>query len=78
MLPFDEKIVDLLIPVSDANAADDDGAIALMYAARGENEQIVQLLIPVSNVNTTDKNGETALFSPPQDFCMQMDFFQKK
>ena len=56
-----EKSVELILPVSDAKASDNDGCTALIYAAEYGTEKSVELLLPVSDAKATDKWGYTAL-----------------
>jgi len=53
--------VALLLPLSDAGAADEHGQTALMAAAKNENHECARLLIPQSDANARDFAGRTAL-----------------
>merc|ERR1711971_746485 len=44
-----EKMVELLLPVSDAKTSNKNGDTALMWASNPGNQKIVQLLLPVSD-----------------------------
>merc|ERR1712203_96111 len=60
-----DKMVELLLPGSDAKAANKYGKTALMEAARSRkenNEKSVELLIPVSHVKATNSDGEDAIY----------------
>ncbi len=53
---------------ADPNAADEDGATALMYAVWQQDPEVVRLLISVgADVNAADKDGNTALMAAVQD-----------
>lgn len=54
-------LVELLIPLSDPNARDAEGATALIVAAETGNEAAVQALLPVSDPRLRDRRGDTAL-----------------
>lgn len=56
-----ENRVRLLLPVSEALAADDGGMTALMWAARFGREACVGLLLPVSDAMSKAGRGVTAL-----------------
>jgi len=56
-----EKSVELLIPVSDVNATNQNGDTALMLAIKNGRDQMAELLIPVSDVKATNNAGQTAL-----------------
>ena len=56
-----KKIVELLVPVSDAKATTRDGYTALMAASNGGNEEIFKLLLPLSHAKATTEDGKTAL-----------------
>ncbi len=55
------ECVKLLLPVSDALAANCAGLSALMFAARGGNAACVALLLPVSEALATTNRGSSAL-----------------
>lgn len=54
-------ILELLLPVSDANAQDSDGANALMVAVKHSFVDHVEKLCPVTNLDARNKTGITAL-----------------
>ena len=59
--------VDILLPVSDPLARDNDGWTALMYAADGGYEACLQLLLPVSDISTKNNQENTASEVAPQN-----------
>ena len=62
-----EKMVELLVPKSDAKARNNyDGKTALMYAARHGNEKMVKNLLPKSDAKASNKNEQTALMYAAQ------------
>jgi ankyrin repeat protein len=65
------QLVELLIAKGAAvNHQDDDGATALMYAARnGDTEAVNALLRNGASVNVADKEGETALMKAAASSC---------
>lgn len=53
---------------ADPNAADEDGATALMHAVWQQDPEVVRLLISVgADVNAADKDGNTALMAAVED-----------
>ena len=50
-----EKMVELLIPVSDVKATNEDGDSALMLAAERGTDKIVELLLPGSDAKAANK-----------------------
>lgn len=53
---------------ADPNAADEDGATALMHAVWQQDPEVVRLLISAGvNVNAADKDGSTALMAAVED-----------
>jgi len=55
------RCAELLIPVSDMAAQDNDGLTALMMAAQFSGEQAVKAILPLSDPLTIDWNGRNAL-----------------
>jgi hypothetical protein len=53
-------ILGKLLPLVDANARDDAGRTALMWAALYGNRDSVEVLLPFSDVAIRDNNGQTA------------------
>ena len=51
-----KQILELLLPISDPKAADNEGNTALMYAAKEGNHTIVEILLPVSDPKARKKN----------------------
>ena len=55
-------MVEILVPVSDGNATNQNGDTPLILAVKEGNEKIVQLVLPISDAKRTDPyDGETAL-----------------
>jgi ankyrin repeat protein len=65
------QLIELLIAKGAAvNHQDDDGATALMYAARNGDTQAVNVLLRSgASVNVGDNNGETALMKAAASSC---------
>jgi hypothetical protein len=65
------QLIELLIAKGAAvNHQDDDGATALMYAARnGDTQAVNALLRSGASVNVADNNGETALMKAAASSC---------
>jgi len=55
------RMVDMLLPVSDARLVDNMGETALMKAARSDSAESALALLPCSSANAVNKEGLTAL-----------------
>ena len=57
----DNKMVEILLPKSDAKATDTSGDTALMWAVLYGTAQMVEILLPESDVKAANTKGDTAL-----------------
>jgi len=55
------RVVELLLPVSDAKIKNNDGYTALMYAAKFGYKKMVELLLPESDAEASNIYEETVL-----------------